>query len=46
VIEPGFLTSPTDEARLINADSRAMIVEALLNGINRFFVAPMPVAVG
>lgn len=46
VVEPGFLTSPADEHRLTGADSRAVIVEALLNGINRFFVAPLPVAVG
>lgn len=46
VVEPGFLTSPADEARLTNAASQAMIVEALLTGINRFFVAPLPVTVG
>jgi N-acetylmuramoyl-L-alanine amidase len=45
VVEPGFLTSPTDEARLVAPDSQAMIVEALVNGISRFFVAPLPVAV-
>jgi N-acetylmuramoyl-L-alanine amidase len=45
VVEPGFLTSPADEARLINAESQAMIAEALLNGVSRFFVAPLPVAV-
>jgi N-acetylmuramoyl-L-alanine amidase len=45
VVEPGFLTSPDDEARLINPESQAMIAEALLNGVNRFFVAPLPVPV-
>lgn len=46
VVEPGFLTSPADELRLTGPESQAMIVEALLNGISRFFVAPLPVAVG
>jgi N-acetylmuramoyl-L-alanine amidase len=46
VVEPGFLTSPSDEVRLTDARSQAVIVEALLNGVGRFFVAPLPVAVG
>jgi N-acetylmuramoyl-L-alanine amidase len=46
VVEPGFLTSPADETRLTTPESQAMIAEALLNGISRFFVAPLPVAVG
>lgn len=46
VVEPGFLTSPTDEVRLADPRTQAMIAEALLMGIARFFVAPLPVAVG
>lgn len=46
VVEPGFLTSPDDERRLVDPQSQATIAEALLTGITRFFVAPLPVAVG
>lgn len=46
VVEPGFLTSPYDEARLVAARSQSMIAAALLDGICRFFVAPLPIAVG
>jgi N-acetylmuramoyl-L-alanine amidase len=46
VVEPGFLTSPTDEARLVTPDSRTTVVNALVKGISRFFVAPLPVTVG
>lgn len=45
VVEPGFITSPSDEARLNDRASQAMIAEALLTGISRFFVAPLAVAV-
>jgi N-acetylmuramoyl-L-alanine amidase len=45
VVEPGFLTSPADEARLTASGSRAVIAEALLTGISRFFAAPLPAAV-
>ncbi|HSK91884.1 MAG TPA: peptidoglycan-binding protein [Euzebyales bacterium] len=44
VVEPGFITSPADEARLTNRTSQATIAEALLTGITRFFVAPLTVA--
>jgi N-acetylmuramoyl-L-alanine amidase len=46
VVEPGFLTSPDDELRLTDLRSQATIAEAMLNGVARFFVAPLPVAVG
>lgn len=46
VVEPGFLSSPEDESRLTTPTSQALIAEALLTGIARFFVAPLPVAVG
>lgn len=46
VVEPGFLTSPEDEARLTAPGSQALIAEGLLNGIARFFAAPLPVPVG
>lgn len=46
VVEPGFLTSPDDERRLTDPSSQAAIADALLTGISRFFVAPLPVAVG
>lgn len=46
VVEPGFLTSPSDEARLVEPASQALIAEALLTGLARFFVSPLPVAVG
>lgn len=46
VVEPGFLTSPQDEQRLVDPAAQATITEALLMGISRFFVAPLPVTVG
>jgi N-acetylmuramoyl-L-alanine amidase len=46
VVEPGFLTSPADERRLADPQSQATIAESLLTGIARFFVSPLPVAVG
>ncbi len=46
VVEPGFLTSPADEARLVDSRSQATIAAALLMGIARFFVAPIPAGVG
>jgi N-acetylmuramoyl-L-alanine amidase len=45
VVEPGFITSPSDEARLTDPASQAVIAEALLTGISRFFVAPLAVPV-
>jgi N-acetylmuramoyl-L-alanine amidase len=45
VVEPGFLSSPKDEARLTAPSSQATIAEALLTGMDRFFVAPLPVTV-
>lgn len=45
VVEPGFLTSPADEHRLADPRTQATIAEALLMGVARFFVAPVPVAV-
>lgn len=44
VVEPGFITAPDDEARLSNAHSQAVIAEALLTGVSRFFVAPLSFA--
>lgn len=46
VVEPGFLSSPEDETRLTDPPSQATIAEALLTGVARFFVAPLPVTVG
>jgi N-acetylmuramoyl-L-alanine amidase len=45
VVEPGFLTSPDDERRLVDRGFQALIADALLDGITRFFVAPLAVAV-
>lgn len=45
VVEPGFLTSPDDEARLADPPTQATIAEALLVGVARFFVAPVPAGV-
>lgn len=45
VVEPGFITSPDDEARLTSPAAQAVIAEALLTGVSRFFAAPLPVAV-
>jgi N-acetylmuramoyl-L-alanine amidase len=44
VVEPGFLTSPQDERRLVDPTFQALIAEALLDGVRRFFVAPLSVA--
>ena len=46
VVEPGFLSSPHDEKRLTDPGSQATIAEALLTGVARFFIAPLPVTVG
>ena len=46
IVEPGFLSSPEDEARLTDTSLQATIAEALLTGVARFFVAPLPVTVG
>lgn len=45
VAEPGFLTSPQDEARLVNPASQAETADALVTGVTRFFRAPLPVVV-
>ncbi len=45
VAEPGFLTSPADETRLADPRSQATVAGALLLGIARFFVAPIPATV-
>ncbi|HWH33382.1 MAG TPA: peptidoglycan-binding protein [Egibacteraceae bacterium] len=41
VVEPGFLTSPRDEARLTSPEGQEAIAEALLRGIARF-LEPRP----